>query len=497
MRKLLTRLPFADIEPVVLKHRGRPIEPPIPIVIYRLAEAIKAAGGYALLIGGAPRDIAYHMYVQQQPLPEGAVKDWDIEVFGLGTSDLLAVLEPFGVTESVGEAFGVFKIGSEIDVSLPRSENKVGRGHRDFTIDCAPGMDLMEASRRRDLSINSFAFDPLTGLFYDPQNGLADLQNGVLNVVDKHTFVEDPLRVLRAAQLAARFCFRVAPDLFLACRSIQEDLKFLPKERLWVEMEKILLRGRRPSYGIVELGNLGATEVLFPEIAALEDVEQDPTFHPEGDVYIHTLLVINEARKMLDGLSRGEQVVLMLSALCHDFGKPATTQFIEGRWRAKGHEEAGVEPTLSFLERLNVNKVDGFNAREMIPALVGSHLRLAEFARLGDAVRDGAYNRLALQVNLDLLMKLTRADLLGRGTEDRFERAASLSYCEERIERLGVRQQAPTRILLGRHLINELGLTPGSHFGGILDHVFNLQIEGEVRSLDEALAAARNFTVTA
>ena len=242
----------------------------------------------------------------------------------------------------VGEAFTVYKLGHDLDVSMPRRERKSGRGHRAFVIEGDPSMSIVEASRRRDFTINAILKDPLTDEIIDPFDGRRDIEQGVLRAVSAETFAEDSLRVLRAAQFAARFEFRVAPETVELCRGI--DLSDLPAERIWGELEKLLLRAQRPSIGIGWLHALGVLEKLFPEILALVDVPQDPEWHPEGDVFVHTRLTVDRAREMIDELSYARQVTVMLAALAHDFGKPATTEFIDGRLRSRGHESAGVSP---------------------------------------------------------------------------------------------------------------------------------------------------------
>src|ERR1044071_6803905 len=312
---------------------------PIPEKILRLARAVKEAGGRALLVGGCVRD----------RLLGREAKDWDVEVYGVEPSRLRELLGRFGRVNVVGEAFTVYKLGSDLDVSLPRRERKSGRGHRGFVIEGDPSMSFVEASRRRDFTINAILQDPLTSEIIDPFAGRNDIEQGVLRAVSAETFGEDSLRVLRAAQFAARFEFRIAPETVELCRGI--DLSDLPAERIWGELEKLLLRARQPSIGLGWLHALGVSEKLFPEINALVGVPQDSEWHPEGDVFVHTRLTVDRARELIDELSYPRQVTVMLAALAHDFGKPATTEFIDGRLRSRGHEAAGGAPPGRFFER--------------------------------------------------------------------------------------------------------------------------------------------------
>jgi tRNA nucleotidyltransferase (CCA-adding enzyme) len=318
-----------------------------PQKVLDLAQAVRQAGGRALLDGGCVRDGLMGV----QP------KDWDLEIYGIAPERLREVLDRFGPVNVVGEAFTVYKLGADLDVSLPRRERKSGRGHRAFVIEGDPLMSFPEAARRRDFTINAILQDPLTGEIIDPFDGRRDIEQGVLRAVSAETFVEDSLRVLRAAQFAARFEFRIAPETVELCRTI--DLTDLPAERIWGELEKLLLRARQPSIGLGWLHALGALQQLFPEINALVGVPQDPEWHPEGDVFVHTRLTIDRARELIDELAYPRQVTVMLAALAHDFGKPATTEFIEGRLRSRGHEAAGVPPTESCLIRIKLHTIYG------------------------------------------------------------------------------------------------------------------------------------------
>ena len=221
--------------------------------------------------------------------------------------------------------------------------------------------------------------------------------------------------MLRAAQFAARFEFEIVPETAELCRTI--DLSDLPPERIWGEIEKLLLRARHPSIGLGWLHTLGVLDQMFPEIKALIDVPQDPEWHPEGDVFIHTRLTVDRARELIEDLSYPKQVTVMLAALCHDFGKPATTAFIDGRTRSREHEEAGVPPTESFLDRLNVHTLDGYDVRAQVVALVRDHLKPGEFYKKRDEIGDGAFRRLARKCELDLLYRVAKADSLGRNAE--------------------------------------------------------------------------------
>jgi tRNA nucleotidyltransferase (CCA-adding enzyme) len=186
----------------------------------------------------------------------------------------------------------------------------------------------------------------------------------------------------------------------------------------------------------------------------------------------------------------------MLAALCHDFGKPATTEFIDGRLRSRGHEEAGVEPTLSFLDQLNMHTLDGYDVRAQVVALVRDHLKPGEFFKKQEEVGDGAFRRLARKCELDLLYRVARADSLGRNAEwiprEKWFDAAAQEWFIARALELDVQQKPPAPILQGRHLL-EMGLEPGPRIGEITRTVYEMQLDGRVRTLDEAKAVAREF----
>lgn len=456
----------------------------IPEKVLALSQAIREAGGRALLVGGCVRDLL----MREEP------KDWDLEVYNVDPTRLRALLDRFGPVNVVGEAFTVYKLGADLDVSLPRRERKSGRGHRAFVIEGDPSMTIEDASLRRDFTINAILQDPLTGEIIDSFHGQQDIDAGILRAVSVDTFPEDSLRVLRAAQFAARFEFRVHPDTVEVCRSI--DLSDLPPERVWGEIEKLLLGARRPSIGLGWLQALGVIDQLFPEVKTLIDVPQDPEWHPEGDVFVHTRLVIDRARELIDDLPYAKQVTVMLAALAHDFGKPSTTEFIDGRWRSRGHEEAGVPQTESFLDRLNVHSLDGYDVRGQVIALVREHLKPGEFYKKRDEVGDGAFRRLARKCELDLLYRVAKADSLGRNADwvprEQWYDSEAQEWFIQRAKELEVTQAAPAPILLGRHLL-EMGLQPGPKVGEITKAVYEMQLDGRVNTLDDAKAAAREM----
>ena len=463
-----------------------------------VARAVRNAGGRALLVGGWVRDslllaASGNSAVQHAPAQDGepedggsqdgARPDIDIEVLGLPADRLRAVLSTLGPVNSVGASFAVFKLGP-LDISLPRTESKAGRGHRGFVVTGDPDLPLEEAARRRDFTVNAIAWDPLRDEYLDPHGGRDDLRRKRLRMVDPATFGDDSLRVLRAVQFAARLEFEIDEPTRALCRTIALD--DLPAERVWGEMEKLLLLATRPSLGFALARETGVVERLFPELAALIDCPQEPEWHPEGDVWVHTLLVIDEARQRIDDLPRPQQIAVMLGAVCHDFGKPATTAYVDGRIRSLDHEEQGVPPATAFLDRLNVHTFDGYDVRGQVLGLVAHHLKPGMW-RAAPKVGDGAFRRLARKVDLELLARLAQADCRGR-TGD-FD-CSAMDWFLERARALGVEHAPPAPILMGRHLL-ALGVPPGPGLGSILKQVYERQLDGAVTTLEEATAAAQ------
>ena len=441
-----------------------------------IAHRVHDAGGRALVVGGWVRD----------RLMGRPCKDLDVEVYGLTGDRLKTLLTAFGSVNTVGESFTVYKVG-EVDVALPRRESRIGRGHRGFEVTGDPDLSFEDAARRRDFTINAIAWDPLTGDYLDPFKGRDDIAAKRLRAVDLRTFGEDSLRVLRAVQFAARFEFQIDEPTRELCR--QTPLDDLPSERIWGEIEKLLLHAARPSIGLRVALDVAVISRLFPEIQALVHCEQEPEWHPEGDVWIHTLLVVDQARTRIEDLDRARQIVVMLGALCHDLGKPPTTAFIDGRIRSIDHEQAGVAPASAVLDRLNIHSIDGYDVRKQILGIVAHHLKPGMFRQSPTPVSDGAFRRLAEKVDLELLARVAKSDCLGR--TGHFD-CSAMDWFLERARQLGVQHAPPEPIVKGRHLL-ELGLKPGPRVGILLREIYEKQLDGSIGSLEEGIALAKEI----
>ena len=441
-----------------------------------VAHAVRDRGGRAFVVGG---------YVRDRLLGRSS-DEIDVEVFGVPEAELRTLLSRLGRVEAVGQHFAVYKLGP-VDIALPRRESKTGRGHKAFAVTGDPSMRLDEAARRRDFTINAISWDPLTDEYVDPFKGRDDLRRRILRHVDSGTFADDSLRVLRALQFAARFELSVEEETKRLCREIALD--DLPSERIWGEFEKLLLKAHTPSIGFALAREIDVTTKLLPEMHALIDCPQEPEWHPEGDVWIHTLMVIDRARERNGDLDRPRLATVMLAAVCHDLGKPATTAFIDGRIRSLAHEEAGVEPATRLLDRLNVHSLDNFDVRTQVLAITAHHLKPGAFYKVRDTLTDGTLRRLAQKVDMELLARVAKADCLGRtGAFD----CSAMDWFLERARALGVEHTPPPPILMGRHLLT-LGVQPGPRMGEILKAVYELQLDGVVVDLDSAITRARQL----
>ena len=436
------------------------------------------------MVGGAVRDALLGL-----PL-----KDYDLEVFGLDAERLKTVLASLASVNAVGEAFTVFKVSGlegvdgAVDVSLPRRDSKAGPGHRGIVVLGDPNLSVEEATRRRDFTINAILFDPSSGELVDPQGGRGDLEARILRAVDARTFGEDPLRALRAVQFAARFELTVEPETARLCAAM--PLAELPAERVWGEMEKLLLGGRRPSLGLALMREWGMLATVAPELLPLIDTPQDPAWHPEGDVWTHTLQCLDQAASLIADLDRPRAVAVMLATLCHDLGKATTTRMEAGRLRSPGHEEAGVAPTLRLLDRWNVHTLMGYEVRGQVVALVANHLKPGQLYDQRDRVSDGAIRRLAQKCEPELLYRVARADCLGRQPGE-FQPVA-MDWFRDRVRELDVAVRAPAPILKGRDVV-ALGVVPGPEVGRILKAVYERQLDGQVGTLEDALDEARKL----
>lgn len=439
-----------------------------------LAETVELSRAY--LVGGCVRDA----------LLGRTVKDFDVEVFGVGYDRLVAALGRWGRTDLVGRSFGVVKLttgsGHSYDFTIPRRDSKVAPGHKGFEIEFDPLITPEKAAERRDFTINALMYDPRSREVLDFFGGQADLSRKIL----RHTsaaFVEDPLRVLRGMQFAGRFDLEGAAETIELCRQIKGAYRELAVERVREEWFKWAERSIRPSAGLRFLQACGWLE-LFPEINAMIGTPQEPEWHPEGDVFVHTCHCCDVMVQLPDWQNADSEsrISYMLAILAHDFGKPETTreELKEGRWRivSPGHEQEGAQLAESFLTRIDTPLAI---VARVLP-LVANHLIHFE------VLTDRAIRRLAHRLkpeSIEGLCLVMTADSLGRPpSPPAIPRAVTELLA--RSHELQVRQSPPKPILMGRHLIG-LGLMPSPLFGEILHDAYEAQLEGVFFDLPQAM----------
>jgi len=456
----------------------------IPKILQILSNKIDNKNGKAIIVGGSVRD-----HFLKLPL-----KDYDIEVYGLEKIEVLeGILSEYGSVNLVGKSFGVLKFiyeEEEYDFSFPRKEKKVGVGHREFDISINGELSYKDAAKRRDFTFNALGYEIENRRFLDPFGGLEDIKNYKIRHINDETFMEDPLRVYRAVQFSARFGYTLDDATFVLCRKMVEQMTLtsLPKERIYGEWKKFLLKSPKPSLGFEVMRSLGILERYFPELYALIGVPQSPIWHPEGDVWIHTMMTVDEMANALKqnnkklNIEKKEQLKFLFAILCHDLGKATHTSLDDdGRIRSIGHEKAGIKPTETLLYRLT----DEHNFIKSILPLVEHHLKPSQFYK-GKATAS-AFRRLATKVNIEELVFVAKADFLGRRTEESLARVYDAgAWMLECAQKYKVKNKALEPLLQGRDLI-VLGLKPSILFKEILDIVYAKQLKGSIESKDEAL----------
>lgn len=429
-----------------------------------LTDKIHQQGGTAMLIGGAVIDSILGL----------EIKDWDIEVFGLSFNQLESILVSLGLpVNMVGKSFGIIKTiidGVDIDISIPRRENRIGVGHTDFEIELDHTMTPYEAGLRRDLTINSMYKNLHTNELVDPFNGLADLQNGVIRATNEKTFIEDPLRVLRIMQLLPRKGKVVDSSTIELCKTLVDEFNSLPRERVMEEFTKLLLKADKPSMGLEFLRDCGWL-IHFPELFDLIGCQQNPEWHPEGDVWVHTMMVLDNAAALRHLVPEELRLTFMFGALLHDIGKPATTT---SDLRSNGHDTYGATLVPAFMDRLtNETKLI-----ENVQKIVELHMLPGQLQKSNAKL--SAWKRLHNKFRLDILGFQSKADSNGRTGRNLLDRHEPSELCFQFCEEFGLAENGGENIkplVQGRDLI-QLGLKPSAQFGILLAEAYELQLEG-------------------
>jgi tRNA nucleotidyltransferase (CCA-adding enzyme) len=452
----------------------------LPSIVLKLCQAIAQQGGKAWLVGGSVRDLC-----RQQD-----AKDIDLEIYALEADALLKLAQTFGHTEQVGKHFGVIKLwlkNLEIDLALPRTETKVATGHRGFDITSNPQLSTKIASSRRDFTINAMMFDPLNAELLDFHHGQDDLHNGILRHVSA-AFSEDPLRVLRAMQFAARFKLTLASETAQLCASLTPEITTLPDSRIWCEWQK-WAHAPYPSFGLQTLKDSDCLSLLYPELQALTTCPQDPRWHPEGDAWLHTLQVCDQAALVCqrESLNNEKREHLIFAALCHDLGKPSTTFTDEhGNIRSPNHSEAGFEPTTSFLSRIAAPK----DIARYVHPLVHDHI-----THLCGEPTNRAVRRLAHRLepaSIELWEMLVEADASGRSPSPACRPA--LNWLEKAQELSNQKQKTPA--IVNGHMLMELGMTSGKNMGICIKAAYESQLDGDFNDASSAKKWLKHYFET-
>lgn len=441
--------------------------PELPVLL----EKITQAGGQAFLVGGAVRDMVLDI----------AIKDIDIEVHGLELERLKTILEQHGKVSHVGKSFGVLKFHKKIDIdwSLPRTDS-AGR-KPEVKID--PTMTIEEALKRRDLTMNALAFDLVTGELHDPFDGCKDIKDKILRCTDEKFFIEDPLRFFRVMQFIGRFEMQPSSELQKLCKSM--DISQVSRERIEEEFKKLLLKSDTPSRGIRWLHEIGRLKEVLPELAETVGVEQSAQWHPEGDVFTHTMQVIDAAVDVGRQLEEEqEKIVLMYAAICHDLGKPDTTvKLKDGRISSRGHEDVGVPIAKKLLTRICGNK----KIIQTVAKLVKFHMTPGSFIK--NNARKAAYKRLALKLasetNCYKLALLCEADKRGRNGESNAPLSGPIKDVMQFVaqaEEAGVLYGPEPAVLAGKDLIDIV--KPGPKLGELVKKAYRIQINEGVTDKD-------------
>jgi len=449
--------------------------------VTKIVNLVNDACGHAIIVGGAVRDF----YMSGEADIFESATDIDLEVFGLAWVEVKMILNALEIEyDEVGEQFCVLKVkGLPIDISIPRRENATGAGHKDFDVIGDPYMSFEDAARRRDFTMNALGYDPLTDELFDPLGGKRDMS--LMNVHHASPqFVDDPLRPLRAARFASRFGFVIPSSTLNLCSTMRPVIPHLPVERVWMEFKRVVLESRCPSTFFRELELMDWFQSLFPEIHHLVCVPQDEEWHPEGDVFTHTMCALDYWAQNLKTGNDEDDLIAGIAVLCHDFGKVSTTEFVDGKIRARGHEEAGAKPTISFLHRMRQYEL----AKQVIP-IVENHLyplHVEEFSARG-------IRRLSTKVSrLDLLAIVSRADAAGRPPADPADSFAKIDEFERMVKQTDSPPGGPKRLATGDMLIL-LGLSPSPEFKTILDHAYELQLDGVITTAGEAFHYLYNY----
>lgn len=433
--------------------------------------ALQQTGGTLFLVGGVVRDL----------LLNSPLKDVDIEVHGLTLDQLKAVLAQFDTVLEVGKSFGVLKWRG-CDWAIPRHD---GPGRKPV-VACDPKMDIVTALRRRDVTMNAMAIDLQTEQLVDPFDGEKDLAAHVLRATDAKLFVEDPLRFFRVMQFVGRFECEPDDRLNEICKEM--SLEQISQERVHAEYGKLLQRSRQPSRGFRWLKKIERLPEILPELAQTVGLEQSEKWHPEGDVFEHTMQVLDSVATMTD-LNPEDRKLFLYGALCHDLGKTTTTRIVDdGRITSHGHDLEGVMLAQKQLKRMTGD----MRLIKRVSLLVRFHMSPGNYLSTG--AKMVAYKRLAARIhpylNLKLLAQFSSADHAGRNPEGDVPLPIPVDDVAERFikkaQEYGVLTEPEAPVLTGEDLAGTVA--QGPQFGVILRRAYEIQIAEGVTDKEKLLS---------
>lgn len=433
--------------------------------IHEIVAVIAQHKGRALLVGGAVRDMVMNV----------PIKDVDIEVYGLTEQELENILKQFGLVNLVGKSFGVLRVhGLDVDWSLPRADSP----GRKPTVVIDPHMSVETAARRRDLTMNAMAFDLVTNKLVDPCDGMADIKNKMLRTPDARFFVQDPLRFYRVMQFIGRFEMMPDDELNTLCKDM--DISAVSRERIEEEFKKLLLRSARPSLGIRWLHSIGRLQEILPELYDTVGIEQESKWHPEGDVFEHSMQAVDAAAIIVKKYDNEyDKLILLYAALCHDLGKVTTTKEIDGVIKSIGHEKDSKRFARTMMKRITHNK----DLIDAVSSLVLYHMMPLQFTK--NKAKLPAYQRLAnkldKQVNMQMLIDLCIADKRGRngqGHEPLSIDLPDVAEFKEKTEQAGVMFGGVQPLLRGADVVDLV--PPGPKMGELLKYAYEVQIEKSI-----------------
>lgn len=438
----------------------------------KIFDEIVLSHGTPMFVGGFVRDKVMGL----------TPKDIDIEVYNLTYDELNEVLKKFGDTDLVGKSFGIIKLGP-YDFSLPRRDSKTGPTHKSFNIHIDEMMSIEQACSRRDFTINSMAMT-VFGEIIDYFGGQNDISSKILRPTSS-AFWEDSLRLLRGFQFAARFGFSSSYKLKGPLDiQIVGELNELPKSRIYEEFKKWALKGTHFIESLQYL--IDTMNNYFPNIHSIHMLPQDPEWHPEGDVLVHTGHVLNHMALIIrrENLSEDDSFDLMMAALCHDFGKATTTEIINGRYRAYGHEKAGVDLSIDFLQFIGAPN----HTLKKVPVLVGNHMAFRQ--HLSDKAIRKLASRLSPVSTIRELAYLIEADQCGRPPLPKII-SESLQEGLKSASKLNVLDGRQAPLVSGQDLM-EIGFKQSKKMGEILKWAYQKQLDGIFNNKEQAMEEIRN-----